>query len=226
MKMKYLGLLIVVIFLEIRCENDIFYNHENIAANFQEPHDPPLANYSLSDWILNYDDFQINEGTFTGKTALDTIYKDADYSIGRLAIKKDSTISSLKTNKWIKYYRNGTKKEEGEYKINSFLQCCFIGPCQVFYNFKIGFWTYYHKNGKIAAKGKHQIKKYFLDTSCRSGDSIYFGTITDDWKFFSRNGDELIPSDSLIQKYEQVESGQPLGELFTRDLASNTISRK
>lgn len=111
---------------------------------------------------------------------------------------------------WSEFYRNGSLKESGHYKFDTYIQCCTSGICDGYYSYKIGEWIYYHENGNVKAKGIYRIGKKHKNTSCESGDKINFGYITEDWKFYNVMGKEIKPTRNDIA---EIEKSSVLDEL-------------
>jgi hypothetical protein len=103
---------------------------------------------------------------------------------------------------WHAFYENGQLKSSGSYKLDTFIQCCYDGPCDWYYSYKHGEWKYYYDNGKLKAKGTYQIIKKQEDTSCQDGDQINFGTVTDSWQFYDREGTQITPNKNDIAEIE------------------------
>ena len=105
---------------------------------------------------------------------------------------------------WREFYRDGMLKESGNYKLDTYTQCCTGGICDGFYSYKFGEWSYYHQNGKLKAKGKYRIGKKYIKTSCEGGDEINFGFVSDNWKFYDENGNEITPTKNDIAEIEKT----------------------
>lgn len=104
---------------------------------------------------------------------------------------------------WNEFYENGKLKESGIYKSDFYTDCCTGGLCDMVYSYKVGEWNYYHKNGKLKAKGIYGIGKKNIETSCEGGDEIRFGYITENWKFYDLNGNEIRPTNKQISEIEK-----------------------
>jgi len=78
-------------------------------------------------------------------------------SIGK--INPDFFSNAARIGLWSEFYENGRLKESGEYKTDSYVNCCIAGPCDIIYSYKIGEWNYYHENGQLRAKGIYKIDK-------------------------------------------------------------------
>ena len=105
---------------------------------------------------------------------------------------------------WKEFYRNGNLKSVGNYKLDTYTQCCTSGICDGFYSYKYGEWTYYYDNGKLKAKGKYRIGKKHKKTSCKGGDEINFGFVTDSWSFYNNSGKEINPTQKDIAEIEKT----------------------
>ena len=95
-----------------------------------------------------------------------------------------------------------TQAIEGNYKLDTYKQCCVSGFCDGYYSYKYGEWKYYHENGKLKAKGTYRIGKKHKKTSCEGGDEINFGYVTNNWKFYDVDGNEIKPSEKDILEIE------------------------
>lgn len=104
---------------------------------------------------------------------------------------------------WKEFYRNGILKASGNYKLDTYTQCCTAGICDGFYSYKYGEWKYYYDNGKLKAKGTYRIGKKYKETSCEGGDEINFGFVTDSWNFYDNNGKEIEPDEKDINEIEK-----------------------
>lgn len=122
-------------------------------------------------------------------------------SIGK--INPDFLSNAARIGVWSEFYENGKLKETGEYKTDSYVNCCFTGPCDVIYSYKFGEWNYYHDNGKLRAKGVYRIDKKHIDTSCKGGDEINIGFLNKNWKFYDKTGTEITPTEKEIQEIQE-----------------------
>tara|TARA_B100000795_G_scaffold264965_1_gene246161 strand:+ start:2284 stop:2814 length:531 start_codon:yes stop_codon:yes gene_type:complete len=104
---------------------------------------------------------------------------------------------------WNEFHANGKLKASGNYKLDTYTQCCTGGICDGFYSYKYGEWIYYYDDGQLKAKGIYQIGKKNKETSCEGGDEINFGFITDSWKFYSNSGKEIKPTKKNIEEIEK-----------------------
>ena len=103
---------------------------------------------------------------------------------------------------WKEFNRNRNLKASGNYKLDTYTQCCTGGICDGFYSYKYGEWKYYYDNGKLKAKGTYRIGKKHKETSCEGGDEINFGFVTDSWIFYDNNGKEIEPTEKEIAEIE------------------------
>ncbi len=103
---------------------------------------------------------------------------------------------------WKEFHKNGKLKSEGNYKLDTYKQCCVSGFCDGYYSYKYGEWKYYHENGNLKAKGTYRIGKKYKKTSCEGGDEINFGYVTNNWNFYDTNGNEMKPSEKDILEIE------------------------
>lgn len=110
---------------------------------------------------------------------------------------------SFRIGLWSEFYENGKLKESGNYKLDTYVECCSSGLCDGYYSYKIGEWIYYYDNGQLKAKGTYRIEKKHKKTNCEGGDKINFSFVTDSWKFFDENGKEITPSEKDIAEIEK-----------------------
>ncbi|MBE0391532.1 hypothetical protein [Flavobacterium sp. PL002] len=113
------------------------------------------------------------------------------------------SLSGLRIGFWNEFYENGQLKESGNYKLDSYKQCCVTGLCYEFYSYKFGEWIYYHQNGKTKAKGTYKIGKKNRDTSCENGAEINFGFVTVKWKFYDEENNERHPNARDVTEIEK-----------------------
>ena len=118
-------------------------------------------------------------------------------------IVNSDSLTGLRIGFWNEFYENGQLKESGNYKMDSYKQCCVAGLCDEFYSYKFGEWIYYYRNGKIKAKGIYKIGKKNRDTSCENGAEINFGFVTEKWKFYDEENIERQPNDIDIVEMEK-----------------------
>ncbi|MCG2432117.1 toxin-antitoxin system YwqK family antitoxin [Aequorivita xiaoshiensis] len=104
---------------------------------------------------------------------------------------------------WKEFYKNGILKASGNYKLDTYTQCCTGGICDGFYSYKFGEWNYYYDNGNLKANGTYKIGKKHKETSCEGGDEINFGFVTDSWVFYDKNGKKIIPTEKDISEIEK-----------------------
>jgi len=104
---------------------------------------------------------------------------------------------------WYEFYQNGKLKEVGNYKSDFYTQCCTAGPCKRIYDYKIGDWEYYYDNGNIKAKGTYELRKKQIHTSCEGGDTIYFGNVTNNWRFYNIDGLQIDNTIELMDKVQK-----------------------
>ena len=121
---------------------------------------------------------------------------------------------SYRIGLWSEFHENGKLKASGNYKLDTYVQCCTAGLCDGYYSYKIGEWVYYHNNGNLKAKGIYRIGEKHKETSCEGGDKIKFGFVTDQWKFYDENGAEIKPTKNDIA---EIEKSSFLDEWDMRD---------
>ena len=86
-----------------------------------------------------------------------------------------------------------------------YLQCCFSGPCAIYYDYKTGPWTFWYKNGNKKAEGVFKIIQQHISTSCKGGAYIKLAQIDKEkWKFWDEKGSIITASDSLITHYQEI----------------------
>jgi antitoxin component YwqK of YwqJK toxin-antitoxin module len=104
---------------------------------------------------------------------------------------------------WSAFYENGKLKETGEYKTDTYVNCCIAGPCDIIYSYKFGEWNYYHENGQLRAKGIYKIDKKHIETTCEGGDEINSGFLNENWKFYDKKGIEIKLTEKEIKEIEK-----------------------
>ena len=131
---------------------------------------------------------------------LDTIidYRDKTFIIGPFNEKKD--IAGNSYGLWKEFYSSGELKAEGTLMQRSYTQCCAAGPCEMFYRYKLGEWEYYYKNGKIKAQGVYDTQVYNFPTSCEGGDDIIIQKLSNNWKYYNKNGLEPQMPEHMIEE--------------------------
>lgn len=100
-------------------------------------------------------------------------------SIGRYAVTSNNNLSVLKTGYWKTNFSNGKKRDEGEYKIGSFVDCCVAGYCMKYYHYKSGIWKYYNEDGALKYELNYKPDTLHVNTNCEGGDKVIFGLIKD-----------------------------------------------
>ncbi len=98
--------------------------------------------------------------------------------IGKVA-KENRELSLLKFGEWKEYNETGILLSKGNYKIGSFIDCCFSGLCKVYYYYRDGKWEYFTKNGDIDFILNFIPKEHIVDTRCEGGDKLTFGLVED-----------------------------------------------
>lgn len=158
--------------------------------------------------IRNSDKFTVSDTLgYTGKdTFLINYFSDSTIkSKGNYAISNDTLFTGYKTGNYIEYYSNGKPKEEGQYEIGKYKQCCYKGLCMQFYNYKIGVWKYWYENGELMANIQYKTTEKHYATSCKGGTKMRFNEI-DLLKsnFYDKSANLMLPNKKLIAKYETV----------------------
>ncbi len=160
-------------------------------------------------YIIN-DDFEFRIDSFDGNTYTDSAY----YANGKLraianyAFKKTKEKSIFNVGQYISFAENGSKTSEGQFSLGRYIQCCFSGPCYMFYSFKVGTWTYYYDDGLKLAQGNYSNSKIHIDTSCEGGDQVYDNSLDQNWTFWTKQGNETTPGDTLIVTLEALDYWQ------------------
>ena len=120
---------------------------------------------------------------------------------------------SLEKGKLFEYYKSGKLRSKGEYQTDTYIQCCFAGPCVQEYLYKIGSWKYYYENGQLMARGILIKNRVNILTSCEGGDSIYSGIVSPKWRFYGSDG-KLIMADKKMISAIEAESYYISDDLF------------
>jgi len=108
-----------------------------------------------------------------------TTYKNSAGQIlaqGQCAVSGNDT-TELRVGLWKEFYENRNVKIEGSYKIGSYVDCCFAGPCRSFYFYKVGQWKYYNSAGELDYEIEFTPATLRIDTRCEGGDTLIFGLI-------------------------------------------------
>ena len=142
------------------------------------------------------------EVEYLNKTEISEYYDSGEIkSVGSIdAFHKE--YNNFRVGFWREFYKNGNLKSEGNYKLDTYKQCCTGGICDGYYSYKYGEWKYYFENGNLKAKGTYRIGKKHKKTSCEGGDEINFGYITNSWIFYDIKSNEIKPSDKDILEIE------------------------
>tara|TARA_B110000238_G_C15852571_1_gene321691 strand:- start:92 stop:607 length:516 start_codon:yes stop_codon:yes gene_type:complete len=136
-------------------------------------------------------------------------YKTGELKATGLIEEDFSKYSNYRKGLWKEFYKSGKQKESGNYKLDTYTNCCTGGICETYYSYKYGEWLYYHENGKLKAKGIYKIIKKHKKTSCEGGNKINYGVIDNSWKFFDLKGNKIEPTEkniSEIQKRSVLDS--------------------
>lgn len=86
-------------------------------------------------------------------------------------------VSNIKVGLWKEYYETGVVRNEGKYKIGSFLDCCTSGLCRTYYSYRTGLWKYYNDKGNLEYELEFEPSKLYVKTRCQGGDSLTYGLI-------------------------------------------------
>ena len=96
--------------------------------------------------------------------------------IGNVAYR-DNEPTDLRVGYWKEYNENGRLEKEGTYKLGSYVQCCFGGPCSQYYYYRTGLWKFYNPDGSINYELVFKPSEIHIDTNCEGGDKILFGIV-------------------------------------------------
>ncbi|WP_291139191.1 toxin-antitoxin system YwqK family antitoxin [Flavobacterium sp. UBA7663] len=142
------------------------------------------------------------EVEYLNKTEISEYYDNGEIkSIGAIDYFHKE-FNNFRVGFWREFYKNGNLKSEGNYKLDTYKQCCTGGICNGYYSYKYGEWKYYHENGNLKTKGTYRMGKKHKKTSCEGGDEINFGYITNSWIFYDINENEIKPSQEDILEIE------------------------
>lgn len=114
--------------------------------------------------------------------------------IGKIAVN-DGRESDLKIGHWKEYNNKGVLQKEGTYKLGTYIQCCFGGPCRRFYFYQDGLWKYYNSNGELSYELTFEPTELHIDTSCEGGDKLIFGIV----KRIPFEYDHIVTTDTIIK---------------------------
>ena len=121
------------------------------------------------------------------------------------------------------FYENGKIKEEGKYLIGRYAKCCFSGPCLRYYNYKVGKWRYYYKDGTLELDGNYKIKKMWIHTNC-GGDYIKYGILDSESKFYDQSENQINENiESLKLNYEKESTYSLRGMYLIPSKESDSI---
>lgn len=133
---------------------------------------------------------------YIGPTGIDTVYHDGKIiAIGPVALEKDGRLSEMKAGEWTEFYPNGQVRSKGAYEMDSYLECCYIGPCRQYVNYKKGSWTYYYDNGQVKASGRYQVGSKRPYTNCGTGPNVKTSHTDESWMYYNEKGDRIEPID-------------------------------
>ena len=119
----------------------------------------------------------ISDGLPDKDTVIEIKYDNGKIQgIGKMAVY-DSTVSDLRIGHWKEYNEEGILKREGNYKLGSYIQCCFSGACRQFYFYRDGIWKYYNDKGILSYEMEFEPSELHIDTSCQGGDELIFGLV-------------------------------------------------
>ncbi|PCE64739.1 toxin-antitoxin system YwqK family antitoxin [Sediminicola luteus] len=125
--------------------------------------------------------------------------------VGRVALE-GRTPSNLKVGHWKEFRANGTIEAEGSYKIGSYIQCCYAGPCHWYYHYRYGKWKYYDVNGELCYELEFVPTELRIKTSCDGGDDLLFGLV----KEIPIDYDDIVTTDTIVKR-QKVEIINDIG---------------
>ncbi len=134
--------------------------------------------------------------------------KEVLTGIGKMALDGE-TLSNLKVGHWKEYNTNGVLKREGNYKIGSYIECCYAGPCNQFYHYRTGIWRYYDDNGVLSYELEFVPTKIHIVTNCEGGDDLLFGLV----ERIPIEYDDLVKTDTIV-KHQKVEIDHEIGTIL------------
>ena len=85
--------------------------------------------------------------------------------------------TDIRVGLWKEFFRDGKVRNEGHYKIGSYLQCCPGGTCRQFYYYLTGAWQYFDPNGLLTFAVNFEPEILSISTLCEGGDKLVFGLI-------------------------------------------------
>jgi len=88
----------------------------------------------------------------------------------------DDRVTNIKVGNWKEYYENGTIRNEGQYKIGTYIDCCVGGYCRAFYFYRTGLWKYFDSKGTLEYELEYKSERLKVDTRC-GGDTLTYGLI-------------------------------------------------
>ena len=134
--------------------------------------------------------------------------KDILTGIGKMALD-GKMLSNLKVGHWKEYNLNGTLKSEGHFKIGSYVQCCYAGPCNQFYHYRTGIWKYYNDKGVLSYELEFVPTKIHIITNCEGGDDLLFGLV----EHIPIEYDDIVTTDTIV-KHQKVEIDHEIGTIL------------
>ena len=152
--------------------------------------------------------FLINSCGYYGNSKLvyETYEKDKEFRfIGYYAIDNYGDQSQRRIKECSEYYSNGMLKARGSYQIGNYTQCCAVGPCDQYYNYKISEWNYYYPNNQLKAKCSYTTDIFHVKTSCQDGDSLKFNQI-ETIEAFDNLGNSIRPNVQLLTELTAILS--------------------
>ncbi|GAA0728439.1 hypothetical protein GCM10009430_37610 [Aquimarina litoralis] len=184
--------LLIIFVFNLSCKSENYIDRETKVSNFDFNE-------------VFYQKLVFQNETYDGEREIEfQVINKEKYQLGEYAKDKNGEITKLKIGLWKTYYDNGQIKDEGEYLIGRYVQCCAGGYCMQYYNYKVGDWNYYYKNGKLKLKGKFGIMKFNTSTSC-GGDYLKFGMLNRTSKFYDSNGKRIKKiTDSMKLEFEKM----------------------
>ncbi|WP_439880138.1 toxin-antitoxin system YwqK family antitoxin [Pontibacter sp. MBLB2868] len=137
-------------------------------------------------------------------------------AVGKYALADDKTSDNLKAGFWKEYHENGSLKNEGNYKLGSYLQCSMGGLWREYYSYRYGMWKYFDEKGELKYEVEFTPSSLHVKTSCEGGDSLIFGLIK---AVPLEYAGSLKPD--MIYELQKVETEQDFGSIIYTPLNGN-----
>ena len=128
----------------------------------------------------------------------------------------------------VKFGNSSKNTSKNQYRVSQF-EDCGIGGVEIYqYRYRIGYWTFYHPNGKIKAEGTYKLIQTQISTRCELNEVIEFSEIADDWLFYNQNGNKIKPTKLMLNKLNCVsqDSDEFLNIQYCFEKAQNRVIHK